>query len=294
MTQASCLYQGMLRHRRFEPIEIGFRYPVRFLYLDLAELDDAFGDSRLWSIENRAPARFLRTDHLGPANEPLDASVRHLLKTRMGWAPAGPIRLLTQPRVFGFLWNPLSLYYCFEADGQTLTALVAEVKNTPWGEHHCYVLDLTTRDSDQSSEARARRRSTSKSFHASPFMEMAMQYEWRVRTPGRTLTLSILSEHSNRPPSKNREYGAPYSQADLVLNRREIDPGSLRSTFWQSPLVPLRTRLAGYWQAWRLVWRRVSISKHPNDRWPRTLDDPRLLEMGSFEESKPKPRSNAG
>ncbi|MBW2397430.1 MAG: DUF1365 domain-containing protein, partial [Deltaproteobacteria bacterium] len=283
MTRASCLYEGMVRHRRFEPIEIGFRYPIQLLYLDLAELDGLFRGSRLWSTHGRAPARFHRADHLGPAEEPLEVSVRRLLASRLGRAPDGPIRLLTGPRMLGFVFNPISFYYCFETDGQTLSALVAETTNTPWGEHHCYVLDLMEPPSERSDGAHAQRRKTPKSFHASPYMEMGMNYEWRVRTPGRGLTLSVLSEFSKRPPATNREYGAPYSQADLVLNRRELDPASLRAAFWRAPLLPGRVLGAIYWQALRLAWRRVPFVKHPAVRWPRTFDDPELIDSAGIE-----------
>jgi DUF1365 family protein len=276
MTRASCLYEGMLRHRRFEPIEFGFRYPIRLLYLDLAELDDLFRESRLWSIERWAPARYRRSDHLGPPEEPLEVSVRRLVEARLGHAPDGPIRLLTSPSYFGLAFNPVSLHYCFEADGDTLGAIVAEITNTPWGERHCYVLDLAERDSDISDVALARHRETSKSFHVSPFMEMAMHYDWRVLTPGRSLTLSLRTELSSRPPATNREYEAPYSQTDLVLNRCEFDKATLRKAFWRAPILSGQMLFRTYWQAFRLAWRRVPFVRHPPIEWPHDFDAPDL------------------
>ena len=194
MTRASCLYEGMLRHRRFEPIEVGFRYPIQFLYLDLSELGHVFDESRLWSVEAAAPAQFLRRGHLGPPTENLTASIRRLLMTRLGRAPDGPTRLLCSPRYLGLLFNPLSLYYCFEEDGETLGALVAEVTNLPKGERHCYVLDLNRQARDGAESAAPGRQETPKQLPGSPFSGMEINYEWRVRSPDPTLTLTIRSE----------------------------------------------------------------------------------------------------
>lgn len=275
--RASCLYEGMVRHRRFEPIELGFRVPIQLVYLDLSELEHVFQDSRLWSSDGRTPVQFRRRDHLGPADEPLERSVARLVEARLGRKPRGPIRLLTSPRYLGLAFNPISLYYCFEEQGDRLDVLVAEVTNTPWGEKHCYVLDLAT-DAEETPERATRIcRETAKTFHVSPFMEMAMNYDWRIATPGKTLTFSIRNELSDRPPSPTRAFGVPFFQADLVLNRREIDPSSLRRSFWRAPFQSGRILLGIYRQALRLAWRRVPFVKHPARRWPRDFADAELL-----------------
>lgn len=291
---ASCLYEGMVRHQRFEPVEFGFRYPIQLLYLDLDELDRVFAGSRLWSVEGRTPASFRRSDHLGNPDEPLDESVRRLVEARLGRRPRGPVRLLTALRHLGLVFNPISVYYLFEPDGETLDAVVGEVTNTPWGERHCYVLDLSDRaeggpaasehptDRGHDAEPRAgrARRATPKAFHVSPFMEMAMGYDWRIQTPGRSLTLSIRSELSSRSPSSRRAAGAPYFQADLALTRRAIEPATLRRAFWRAPFLSGRVLLGIYWQALRLARRRVPIVRHPPARWPQHFADPDLIAPG--------------
>ena len=181
MSRASCLYEGSVRHRRFEPVEHGFRYPIQLLYLDLSELPELFRDSRLWSIEGATPVSFHRVDHFGDPKRPIDACVRELVEHRIGHRPSGPVRLLTSPRYLGFAFNPISVYYCFASDGERLEALVGEVTNTPWGERHCYVLDLRSQDAPSAAPvdeqpARVRGRETAKAFHVSPFMEMEMSY----------------------------------------------------------------------------------------------------------------------
>ncbi|HKK52877.1 MAG TPA: DUF1365 domain-containing protein [Myxococcota bacterium] len=279
MTLASCLYEGMVRHRRFEPVEHGFRYSIQLLYLDLAELDRVFEGSRLWSAEGRTPASFRRRDHVGPGAEPLSESIGRLVEARLGRRPTGPIRLLTSPRHLGFVFNPVSLYYVFESDAMELDALVAEVTNTPWGERHCYVLDLAGVERGRGGVLTTR---SPKVFHVSPFMEMEMSYEWRIGLPSKSLTFSIRNELAARAPAGGRERNAPYFQADLALRRREIEPARLRASFWREPFLSGRILLGIYWQAFRLALRRVRYVPHPERRWPRDLADPALLrEAGS-------------
>ncbi|MBL8829338.1 MAG: DUF1365 family protein, partial [Planctomycetaceae bacterium] len=142
MSTHSCLYEGVVRHRRHAPVLHAFRYRLFLVYLDLAELDELLGRRGLWSTKPPALAYFRRGDHLGNPQQPLDTAVRELVASRLGFALRGPIRLLTSLRYFGFVINPLSLYYCFNDDGTRVEAVVAEVTNTPWNEQHCYVLDL--------------------------------------------------------------------------------------------------------------------------------------------------------
>ena len=120
-------------------------------------------------------AWFRRADHLGPAERSLDESVRDLVEARLGWRPGGPIRLLTHLRYFGLVMNPVSFYYCFNACEERVEAVVAEVTNTPWRDRHCYVLDL--RDVPLSKMPRARH---AKELHVSPFLEMDLEYRWRL------------------------------------------------------------------------------------------------------------------
>src|SRR5262245_2484107 len=129
----SAIYHEWLRHRRFAPRAHAFRYRLFMLYLDLAELDVVFRGRWLCSTRRPAPARFDRADHLGDAALPLDVAVRDLVENRTGRRPRGAIRLLTHLRYFGHGFNPVSYYYCFDADGGDVETVVAEVNNTPWG-----------------------------------------------------------------------------------------------------------------------------------------------------------------
>ena len=125
---SSCIYEGIIRHRRFEP-HWEFSHRLALAYLDLEELPRLL-DDRLVSTRPGL-VRFRRQDYLGDPTVPLDRAVRALVSERTGVRPAGPIRLLTHPRWFGHSFNPVSFYYCFAPSGDRVQAVVAEVTNTP-------------------------------------------------------------------------------------------------------------------------------------------------------------------
>ena len=171
----SCIYEGTVLHRRFLQRDHCFQNRLFLMYLDLDELPGVFKGRWMWSTTRFAVARFRREDHFGDADRPLQDCVRDLVEQREEFRPAGPIRLLTSLRYFGYVINPVCFYYCYATDGQTLEAVVAEVTNTPWGETHCYVIDA--RSSDRADwEKRVVRAEHEKEFHVSPFMPMDMDY----------------------------------------------------------------------------------------------------------------------
>ena len=139
---ASCIYEGAVRHRRFEVRGHEFRYRLALAYVDLDELPTLLSGR----LVKRRPGlvRFRRRDYLGDPRTPLADAVRELVHARTGTRPEGPVRLLTQLRSFGHCFNPVSFYYCFDRAGERLEHVLAEVTNTPWGERHTYVLSATT------------------------------------------------------------------------------------------------------------------------------------------------------
>jgi uncharacterized protein len=250
----SAIYRGWLDHRRMAPKRHAFRYPLFMLYLDLAELDTVFKGRWLWSTRRPAFARFQRGDHLGDTAEPLDEAVRRLVSERTGHRPRGPIRLLTHLRYCGYVFNPVSFYYCFDADDRRLEAVVAEVNNTPWGERHCYVLDGRGRD-DCGGWLHAR---SAKAMHVSPFHPMAMDYEWGFRPPGERLAVRMTV--SPVAASSRPEF---VFDATLAMQRVPINATTLAATLLRFPLMTLRVILAIHWQALRLWVKGVPVHERP-------------------------------
>lgn len=231
----SCLYHGVLRHRRFLPKSHHFRYNVFMAWLDLDELDvlPLAGIRR-----NRfAAAAFHDVDY--PLGTPLKENALNRLQALSGERPDGRVMLLTQLRYFGFHFNPINLYYCYDSAG-ILRWVLAEVRNTPWNERHYYAVDGQAPGPQP------------KAFHVSPFNPMDMVYHWRFNPPGKTLLMHI----ENHQESK-------VFDATLTLHREHLTRATLRSIVLRIPLMTLKTVLAIYWQALRLWLKRLPLYNHP-------------------------------
>jgi DUF1365 family protein len=236
------IYEGWVSHRRESPREHSFRYPICFFYLDLEHLSQAFAGRWLWSSARPSVGWFRRSDHLGDAQRPLGEEVRKVVK-RAGAEATGRIFLLTQLRYWGFVMNPVSFYYCFAKDSEQLTAIVAEVHNTPWGERHCYVLPASDAEIW-----------LDKQFHVSPFMPMDQRYCFRFTAPGESLGVSIDSFEG-----QERKFGA-----HLELQRRDWTTANLSRVLWRFPFMTQRVYAGIYWQALRLWWKGIPYFPHPS------------------------------
>lgn len=253
---ASAVYEGTVRHRRRAPHAHAFTYRVAQLLLDLDEVERMFDDRWLWSSRGRNVAEFRRSDYLGPVELPLADAVRERVRQHTGVQPTGPVRLLTHLRYFGYVFNPVSFYYCYAPDGRTLETVVAEITNTPWSERHAYVLPVDA----ASRRGRALEWAFPKRFHVSPFMPMDRDYRWRFTAPGDDLHvhMDVLRD------------GEPEFDATLALERRALTGASLARVLWRYPAMTARVMTAIHWQALKLWLKRNPVHDHP-----RTLRGPR-------------------
>lgn len=232
----SAIYEGVVTHRRRGPVEHAFKARMYLLYLDLGELPQLFDDHPLWSARGRAAAWWRRADYLGDPAVPLDEAVRDLVQERIGTRPAGPVRMLAQVRTWGIGFNPVAFYWCFDAGGERVEAVVAEVTNTPWGERHAYV---AAADGNASNVLVSRH---AKALHVSPLMDMELEYVWRISTPGERIAISIANERD----------GEVVFDAGLALRRREITRRSLTTILLRHPFVTAQVLVRIYAEALRL------------------------------------------
>lgn len=248
----SALYIGTVGHRRHVPRPHAFRYRLFMLLLRLDDLPQLFDDRWLWSArpDRPAPAWFRRADHFGDPDKPLDETVRRTVAEQTGFYPEGPILLLTHLRYWGYVMNPLSVFYCLSPDETRLDAVVLEVHNTPWQERHVYALHQPEKITP-GGQHRYRFRKT---FHVSPFMEMNYEYRCALLPPGDRLMVYL----------ENRYRGEQlHFDAVLSLRRRDINSSSLARALMRHPLMTQKVIAAIYWQALRLWWKKTPYVPYP-------------------------------
>jgi len=243
----SALYEGRLAHARKGPRPHRFSYRLHMFYLDLDETAVVFRRSVLLREGRLGLLSFFRDDYLGDPARPLKEAVLDLVESRLGSRPQGPVRLLAMVRCLGYVFNPVSFYYCFGADGTTLEAVVAEITNTPWRERHAYVLPAGHG---------AVRAVFDKAFHVSPFFAMAQRYLWLITTPGESLSVTMVNE----------EHGKEVFSAALTLDRHALTPSALQSVVLRQPFMAARVHLGIYVQAFRLWLKRTPYYTRPATR----------------------------
>ena len=232
------------------------------LYLDLDELQHLVGSkvisNRRWSTASLLPEDHLalaRTEahsHHSDSTVQLRQRVADIVERETGTQPSGSIRMLTQPRYFGYYFSPLNLYYCFDNTDQQLEAIVAEVSNTPWREQHLYVLWQGNRN-----KADGYSYSHPKSFHVSPFMDMNFDYQWKLDQPRHKLSVSLANRCHD---------GETLFSAKLQLNRRELSRASMARLTVRYPLMTAQIMGAIYFQAFRLWWKACPYYPHPKNQ----------------------------
>jgi DUF1365 family protein len=241
----SAVYEGSVRHRRFAEREHRFRQRLALAFIDLDELEELCGGR----LVARRPGllRFRRGDYLGDPRTPLSVAVRDLVEDRIRVRPHGPVRMLANLSALGHCFNPVSFYYCMDAPGVSVEAVVAEVTNTPWGERQAYVLAAPV-------PRRVLRGSFAKELHVSPFMGMDHRYEWRMTEPAQTLSVHIVSSRGGRVAF----------DATLSLRRRELSSAGLA----RCASTTLRTLVSIYGQAAMLKFKGVPVRAHPQAHLP--------------------------
>ena len=252
----SAIYTGLVTHKRYSPVCHQFNYRVFMMYLDLDELDDLFASQWFWSVEKNNIASFRRTDHLGDPNISLKKAVVDLVYERIGFVLEGPVRLLTHLRYWGYCFNPVSFYYCYDKTKQHLEVIVAEINNTPWGEQHCYVLNVRN-GSPKSDVVRFNQNHHfvfPKKFHISPLMPMELTHDWWFNTPKNQLRV-----HMNNLQDQKKIF-----TAHLNLQRMNLNSQSLAHALIHYPFMTGKVISAIYWQSLRTWLKGAPFYSHPS------------------------------
>ncbi len=235
MSATAAIYRTSIAHVRRTPLKNAFTYRSYSWYIDVDRLPVL---PRLL----RPLAGFRAADHLGDPDGTLRGNVEAFLATRGIDLDGGRITMLASARVFGHVFNPLSLFWCHNAAGE-LRCVLAEVHNT-YGERHCYLLETDD----------AGRASVPKAFYVSPFNDVAGQYRMKLPEPGDRLAVSIVLEREGQQPFI----------ASVDGERHDATARNILATALAVPLAPLRVSAQIRWQGIKLWARRLPLIKRPH------------------------------
>ena len=244
MTIKSAIFKGSVIHERLRPKRHRLRYNVFTMLIDLDELSDLDKDGLLFGHNRSAILSFFDRDH-GPAT---DEALRPWVEARMrdaGLEPdGGAIRLLCYPRVFGYVFNPLSVYFCYRREGD-LSAIVYEVCNT-FGEMHAYVIRVSNKGRS------VIRQSCDKKMYVSPFMSMETKYHFRIVPPADRINIAIRQEDED-----GVLFAAAFSGEKSPFNRR-----TLTRCLVAFPFLTVKIIAAIHWEAFLLWAKGLKVFPH--------------------------------
>jgi DUF1365 family protein len=246
VTLASTLYIGRVAHQRFAPRRHHLRYAMFQVLFDLDELPSLSRRSRLFSHNASNLVSFHDRDHGDGRRGALRGWVEEALERAGAPIDGGAIRLLCMPRILGHVFNPLSIYFCHQRDG-ALAAMLYEVNNT-FGERHTYLIPVGDPASDPI------RQSCAKAFHVSPFMDMAMTYDFQITHPGETLATTIHGKDAS---------GALLIAAAFSGVRRPITDATLARALLTHPLLTWKVVAAIHLEAVKLLLKGVRLRPRP-------------------------------
>ncbi|MBS3803226.1 MAG: DUF1365 domain-containing protein [Oleiphilaceae bacterium] len=249
---------GTVRHRRMRPVHHAFTYKTGMLALNLEDWESIGNLSPWLSVERFNWMSLKREDYFRPEIPDLKQAISDQVEQATGWRPDGEIELITHPRYLGYVFNPVSFYFCYEA-GQTSASgaiprvIAAQITNTPWHERHLYCLergDGRTGSSGWHTQTfRFRKR-----FHVSPYNPMDQDYHWLFSfRPGE------LRVHMN--VNKN---GQKVFDATLELERAPLSRSMLNKSLRQFPLESFKVVAGIYWHALRLKLKGAVFQTHPD------------------------------
>jgi uncharacterized protein len=227
------LYVGSVMHRRSRPVQRRFEYRVFWLILDLDRLPETTRGLKLMSIERFNLLSFHARDHADGREGPLRDKVA-ALATAAGFPADGPMLLMTMPRVLGYVFNPISVFFCHDARDR-LTAIVWEVSNT-FGGRHSYVIGVDDPD------AMVQRQRCRKELHVSPFIGMDVEYRFRLARRGSRLAIGIA----------DHDRDGLLMSAAMTAERRPLTDRALLAAFARMPFETAKVTAAIHWEALRL------------------------------------------
>ncbi|MBD1167543.1 DUF1365 domain-containing protein, partial [Pelagibacterales bacterium SAG-MED09] len=239
---SSCIYNGNVIHKRFKPKEHFFKYKVFSLFIDLSELNELDDKLKFFSVNKFNLISFYEKDHGERDGSSLLNWVKLNLRNNSIRTENIKIKLLCYPRILGYVFNPLSIFFIYDKD-ENLISILYEVKNT-FGEQHIYVFKVE-------SENKLIQNNCSKKFHVSPFIEMNCNYFFRILNPGENLSVKIDQ----------------YDQEGKILfasqdgKRSDLTSENLMNSYLKHPLMTFKIIFAIHFEAFKLWIKGIKFVK---------------------------------
>ena len=245
----SCLYFGDVVHHRRSPKKHEFGYKLFMPHLFLDELPKVFKGSWFWSANRRNISWFRRQDYHRPEVPSLESAVRETMEQQLGCKLEGRISVITHLRTFGYLFNPVTFYYCWDENLEKPVAVMSEITNTPWHERYSKAFLW----SDSRDKAKRSNHAFQKEFHVSPFIGMNIAYDWSFDVPTEKMHIDMIL----------REEGEVLFTAHLHMKRKPITAGQLHWALIRFPFLTFKVTAGIYWHALKLKLKGIPFYKHP-------------------------------
>lgn len=249
--RSSAIYRGHVMHQRLRPLRHRLRYRMFTLLVDLDELPALHDRLRWFSVGRFNLFSFHPADH-GDGSATEVPALRAHIEARLvaaGFPAGGAIRLLTMPRLLGYAFNPLSVWFCHAPHG-ALQAIVYEVNNT-FGERHSYLIEVEAAQRG----ARLVEQRSDKQLYVSPFLDMALQYRFRIEPPREQLSIGVSVHDSGD--------GSAVLNARLDATRTPLTDGALLRLLVTHPLLTLKVVVGIHWEALRLWLKGARLHERP-------------------------------
>ncbi len=245
----SSLYFGEVRHQRRSPKKHAFCYRVFMVHLFIDEIKEVFKKNPFWSINRLNLSTFLRKDYHNPKEEDLSKAVRKTMSEQLGYPVTGPVSVITHLRTFGYCFNPVTFYYCWDKKKNKPHSLMAEITNTPWHERYAKCFKLSEEEPDFSIHKFI------KEFHVSPFIGMGIDYDWRFQGPGKKFKVDMILKQKNEL----------FFTAHLNLLRKPISTLNMYWALIRFPFLTFRITFGIYWHALLLKLKGCKFYPHPKN-----------------------------
>ena len=246
----SCIYESKVFHKRVKPKSHRLRYGVFYLLLDVDELDSLHRRLSWFSVNSFNVFSFYDRDH-GPGTDvPLRLWIENQLALADVEADGGKIEILCMPRIFGYVFNPITVYYCYDRN-DVLKAILYEVSNT-FGQRHSYLARIEV--SSAGDRGALLRHSCDKRFYVSPFLEVVGRYDFSIRRPNELLFIHIHQTDAEGSILDAWVKGTKSSLSD----RRLI------GTLVRYPLLTLKVIGGIHWEALKLWTKGIGLKTRPS------------------------------